>query len=268
MAGNKLKREQKNLLSWEYRVELMDVFEMPGDYRADKETGKYARFVGYVKEWVGRVLEHNENKDEFSRLDYDAEDIPSNWWDVATKLGSGKQVINTFPQMENMGAMRKGVIYNKFLPAYRALKESFDNRSIFQWIFNHSQYTAERDAIKALTGVMLGLTGDSVEDLNRQLADYQQRVPSSGVSKEDRKEQAEEYREEKILNAKIKKYREKEAAEKAKERGGEVEEAKDEIEDRQPMNVIEASEGGLDKSFEIREKEEEMSISYYLNISL
>ena len=57
-------------------------------------------------------------------------------------------------------------VYDKLLPAYRTLKESFSKRSWLEFIFNHRQYTAERDALKVVKSMMLSMTGDTMEQLN------------------------------------------------------------------------------------------------------
>ena len=275
MSKYDVKNEQKRLSTWEFRVELMDIFEMPANYKADKETGKYARFTGYVKEWATRVLTGHEKKDAFWRLDYDKDDIRKDWWDVAKKVANGEKVHNTIPEIKDVHKVDKEVVYSKFMPAYRAVKERFENRSIFQWIFNHSQYTAERDTIKALSGLMMSLTGGTQADIDAALAEHQKEIKDSGITPEVRKASAKEYREEREIEIKIKNYREKEAA-KAKKDLGEIDADKslefdfgyDDEEEKQPISVEEANFGDLNESFEIKKEDEDMSISIDLDSSI
>ena len=50
-------------------------------------------------------------------------------------------------------------IYNMFMPTYFAIKEKFEKRWWIEWIFNHKQYVAERDSLKAMDGLFRELTG-------------------------------------------------------------------------------------------------------------
>lgn len=211
---SKLTPKQKELSTWELRVDTMDVFEMPSDYEASKHTKAYKRFTGYVKEWLTRTLTGKENDNDFDSLEYDRGDVPKNWWDIAMKVGSGKKVVNTIPEIDDAGALDKQTVYNKLLPVYRALKESFDKRPFYHWLTQHSCYTAERDTINALSGLMQSLTGDTQEGIDNALAIYRKDVVSSGVSNEARKENAKNYREEREYEIKRAKYKAWDEAEK------------------------------------------------------
>mgnify|MGYP006923249379 CR=1 FL=1 len=78
-------------------------------------------------------------------------------------------------------------VYDTFMPAYRALSESFARRSIFQWIFNHAQYTAERDAIRGLRGLMMCLTAKTSEELRLEYNSYREKAPAPVRTFEERK---------------------------------------------------------------------------------
>lgn len=211
---SKLTPKQKELSAWELRIDTMDIFEMPSDYEASKHTKAYKRFTGYVKEWLTRLLNGKENDDDFNSLEYDRGDVPKNWWDIAMKVGSGKMIVNTIPEIEDAGALDKQTVYNKLLPVYRALKESFDKRPFYHWLTQHSCYTAERDTINALSGLMQSLTGDTQEGIDNALAIYRKEVESSGVSEEARKTNAKNYREEREYEIKRAKYKAWDDAEK------------------------------------------------------
>ena len=211
---SKLTPKQKELSTWELRVDTMDIFEMPSDYEASKHTKAYKRFTGYVKEWLTRTLKGKENDDDFNSLEFDGSELPKNWWDIAMKVGSGKSVVNTIPEIEDASALDKQTVYNKLLPVYRALKESFDKRPFYHWLTQHSCYTAERDTIYALSGLMQSLTGDTQEDVDNALLKYQKELVSSGVSDKERKENAKNYREAREYEIKSAKYKAWDEAEK------------------------------------------------------
>jgi hypothetical protein len=78
------------------------------------------------------------------------------------------------------------------------LKDSFEKRWWFEWLFNHKQYVTERDSIKALKGVMMALTGDDAEVIDRELEEHRDSVPTSGVTPEERKAMIREVKEKKI----------------------------------------------------------------------
>jgi hypothetical protein len=63
---------------------------------------------------------------------------------------------------------------------YRAVKENFDKRiKLFSWIFDHARYTAERDTLKALSGLMQSLTGDGQRQIDGRLSIFQKQVTLS-----------------------------------------------------------------------------------------
>ena len=145
---------------------------MPKHYAANSETGKYARFTGYMKEWMTWLFTSKDNNCPFAKLDNDKDNVPQDWWNVAMKVGRGKNVENTLPTLPDFAAddADKELVFNTFLPAYRALTEKFEKRSVFQWIFNHAQYTAERDSINALKGVITTLLKCSTSDIDAKLS--------------------------------------------------------------------------------------------------
>lgn len=176
------------LYYWECNVDSMGYFQMPKNFSAETELNKYKRFTGFMKEYIIRMVRENERHSDLSDLDIDREAFPANWWDVAIDVAKGKKVDNAIPKIQSEFKADKDVVYNCFIPAYRALKESFDKRWWFEWIFNHDQYVAERDTINALSGLMTSLTGDTKAGIDAALAEHVKKVPSSGVSPERRRE--------------------------------------------------------------------------------
>jgi hypothetical protein len=197
--------EQKILSEWEYRVQAMGIFEMPAYYKYNTNLNKYDRFSGYVEELVARLVtrEADRHPDPFGDLDVDRESFPMEWWNDMIDVMDGKWVRNPIPQIRNASEADKKAVYDELIPAYRALKESFEKRWWFEWIFNHDQYVAERESIKALEGVMLSLTGDTMDELNAALANHREEVPTSGVTKQERSAIIRAEKEERIHEIKL-----------------------------------------------------------------
>ena len=177
------------LSEWEYRVQAMGIFEMPAYYKYNTNLNKYDRFSGYVEELVARLVigAAGRHPDPFGEIDVDRKSFPTDWWNNMIDVMDGKWVRNPIPKIQNPSEADKKAVYDELIPAYRALKDSFDKRWWFEWIFNHDQYVAERESIKALEGVMLSLTGDTKDELNAALANHREEVPTSGVTKQERR---------------------------------------------------------------------------------
>ena len=197
--------KQTILSEWEYRVQAMGIFEMPAYYKYNTSLNKYDRFSGYVEELVARLVigEAGRRPDPFGDLDVDRKSFPMEWWDNMIDVVDGKWVRNPIPQIRNASEADKKAVYDELIPAYRALKDSFDKRWWFEWIFNHDQYIAERESIKALKGVMLSLTGDTEDELNAALAKHREEVPTSGVTKQERSAIIRAEKEERIHEIKL-----------------------------------------------------------------
>ena len=204
-AQKKLEKAQNTLATWETCVDTMDVFDMPEHYASNKETGKYARFTGFMKEWMTWLLTSNEGSNPFAKFESSKNNVPNNWWNIAMDVGNGKPIDpdNRIPAVANQGANSEAreKIFNTFMPAYRALTELHSKRwGVLSWMFNHSQYTAERDTIRALRGTMISLTGCTREDINNRLAEYKKNVPDSGRTPDEREEDSENYRTDRLLD--------------------------------------------------------------------
>lgn len=197
--------KQKILSEWEYRVQAMGIFEMPAYYKYNTNLNKYDRFSGYVEELVARLVigEADRPPDPFGDLDVDRKSFPMEWWNDMIDVVDGKWVKNPIPRIRNASEADKKAVYDELIPAYRALKDSFDKRWWFEWIFNHDQYIAERESIKALEGVMLSLTGDTKDELNAAFAKHREEVPASGVTKRERSAIIRAEKEERIHEIKL-----------------------------------------------------------------
>ena len=195
------------LRNWEASVADMGTIAMNEDYEYSNPKNKYYRFTDHMKCWIQGLLGFRQEDGHFlvmNEEDMTKEEkswqivrinswaLKTNWWEVAL---NGKGETNSpLPRMNYTTSAEdvslvKDQIYATFLPAYRALKESFDKRSVFQWIFNHRQYTAERDSLKVIKNIMLSLTTDSVETFNEKYEAYKVELPTSNIVEMNRIEQ-------------------------------------------------------------------------------
>lgn len=197
--------------AWKARIDDMEYF--PGkagffslERRQNKNVdinAKYDRFIEFTREWMYGILTNDKelgnviNASEFGGFAFKRNQFADNWWNLAIKAGSGKSVTDGLPSGTHTSDADKDKIYDKFMPAYRALRDSFEKRRWYEWFTNHAQYTAERDAMKAIRGIMMSLTGDNREafdtnyiayhenvDLNDVLADNPEAIDKDAVEKE------------------------------------------------------------------------------------
>ena len=256
----KLTNERRQRLeSWENAVANMSAFAIPSNYNITTND-KYDRFTGYLKEWVFRTLTTTSSDNYSYKLTRDidddmndlffadftfgvTEDKKNEWWKNAMDVGRGKKnVANKLAKIKSSTGTDKEAAFGMFMPAYRAIKERFEKRSVFQWIFNHSQYVAERDALRALTGIITTLTGSTVADLDARLALDKKNIPTSN------KEQLEEH----LKNVQVIQN------EKAVEE--EVERESVEIDEFDELDEIIASFGGRSNKKDEREKRNSKSV--------
>ena len=179
----------QNLQVWESRVANMNGFAIPERYELSGAKGKYARFTGFIEAWITEAFQHADDviSDDaslmqFGRLELDMSKIKDDWFKHAQNVAIGKETEANLPTTkENATDADKKIIYDTFLPAYRAIKERFEKRSFWQFIFNHAQYTAERDALRAIEGVVTTLTGEGKAGLEAAYAQYKIELPTSNT---------------------------------------------------------------------------------------
>ena len=198
------------LTNWKSTVADMGTIALKENYEYSNPKNKYYRFTDHIKCWIQGLLGVREEDGSFLLLKEEdmtkeeksweivrrnTRELNTNWWKVALN-GKGKTdkplPIMNFTTSEEDASLVKDQIYATLLPAYRALKESFDKRSVFQWIFNHRQYTAERDSLKVIKNIMLSLTGDSVETFNEKYEAYKVELPTSNITEMHRIEKTRE----------------------------------------------------------------------------
>lgn len=180
---------------WKARIDDMEYFNAKGNFfsgdrrqikNVDIHT-KYDRFIEFTREWMYGILTNDKGlgnviaPSEFGGFQFKSHQFGKNWWDLAIKAGSGKSITDGLPVGTHTSEADKDKIYDKFLPAYRALRDSFEKRRWYEWFTNHAQYTAERDAMKAIRGIMMSLTGDNREAFDTNYNDYHEKVELSDV---------------------------------------------------------------------------------------
>jgi hypothetical protein len=189
---------------WSQRVININGIEWPESFGKEADViNKYTRFTGYVKEWMHGVLSSSEEKMEdihpserFEEVFLDKK-MSNDWWGLAMKRSNGKNIEEGLPGAEFYEEKKRSEIYDRFMPAYKAIKESYDKRPWYEWIFNHAQYTAERDALKAIKGMILELTMDEPRAFESAYNEY-----TATVSLNEEIEQNEEVEQNYIENDK------------------------------------------------------------------
>ena len=186
--------EQKKLGFWQVAVAGKDALNIPQGYASASKKGTYDRFTGFVSEFIDRCLRFGTNLnipelEEDRKQISSAKELEGNWWKRAIKAGKRSTEPSPSDDLPCFGeyskdADQKGII-SSFMPAYRAIKESYDKRSWFQWITNHSQYTAERDSLRALKGMMMALLEVDSEGLDEKYNAYCKSVKDSGLTSEE-----------------------------------------------------------------------------------
>ena len=188
------------LNNWERNVSTMATTSN-GNYVYTNPNNKYYRFTDNMKGWIEGLFgkgtetdgvtlrnlapnEMDEGQKEMANTMQNLTFLQDNWWQVALKGNSAQK--ESLPKFEASldeakKAETKEAVYDKLLPAYRALEERFAKRWWFEFIFNHRQYTAERDALKVVTSMMLSMTGDSMKQLNDRYEEYKAEVITSNL---------------------------------------------------------------------------------------
>ena len=186
------------LNNWNRRVASINEIFVPQRY-VDRNPerfakgnvkNKYYHFTGFVRSWVEELLATPEDDPVGdAKIDRAIEDLRegrtdlmTNWWQKAQLIATGKQVKNDLPTFKNVTEENKRHVYDSFLPAYRAIREKFEKRFWIEFIFNHRQYTAERDSLRAIEAVVSTLTGDGKEQIQTRLDRYVREIPSGDIA--------------------------------------------------------------------------------------
>ena len=190
-----LNKDEKKLLYWQLTVEGKDVMEIPdAGYEASTKSGKYDRFTTFVREFIERTVNGQDIGLSFFKSDKRFPAISEGsthekWWKQAIDLGNGKLSASlNLPTIEDPKKEEVTAVMNAFLPAYRAIKENFNKRPFWHWFTQHDQYTAERDSLKALKGIMMSLAKTHSGAIDGYLEKYCDELTGSGRTLDNRKE--------------------------------------------------------------------------------
>ena len=175
---------------WKARIENMEGIQIPyafsnlvfrvGEERISNK-GKYNSFIGYTKGWILGVVTGDEYaaehlpREEGGNRSVSTVDMTPKWWDYAIKAGKGGKIHNDMPKpfdRDESYEYEKSMVYDRMMPAYRAIRESFKSRPWYQWFTNHAQYTAERDAMYAIRGMLITLTGSTKAEFDEDYIQY------------------------------------------------------------------------------------------------
>ena len=137
-----------------------------------KKDGSYHSVLGrYTMGWMYGILTSDDeinrelNKEEQTKWYFvNADKLPENWWKLAMRTGKTGVIDEDMPG-EGDGVFdpseddRRAALYDMLMPAYRAFRENFQARPWYHWFTQHDRYTAERDTMHAIRGIMITLTG-------------------------------------------------------------------------------------------------------------
>ena len=155
------------------RIAIPETF-LKGISKAEqaKKDGSYHSVLGrYTMGWMYGILTSDEdirpslNTEEQRKWAFvTADELPENWWRLAMRTGKNGAISEDMPGRGD-GVIdadeedKKAELYDSLMPAYRAFRESFQARPWYHWFTQHDRYTAERDTMNAIRGIMMTLTG-------------------------------------------------------------------------------------------------------------
>ena len=182
MAKN---REQimQEIRNWKGYVSNVKNIPLDSKHTYTDENDIYERLHTYIKGFVENifglnVLEENlsEDQKEWRKETEGLSALESDWYNIALKgnkndslpaFGNDDEInLDTFATLKKTQKNIRYQVDDKFLPAYRALRDSFSKRWWFEWIFNHKQYVAERDAVKVMENLIMSMSGFTKEELD------------------------------------------------------------------------------------------------------
>ena len=174
---------------WKNRLEMMDLFPIPEGYKAYKEKDTYLKFTAYMQEYLSRMMSGDASRAPKNNVwsynlnsMFQSNPLPEDWWEHAMNVRKGENLENNPLAVYTKRTVEgKDAVNEAIMPMYRAVKERFDRRWFFEFFFNHAEYTAERDTLKAMEGLIMATTGQSVKDIKAELKAHQE------AHKEDKK---------------------------------------------------------------------------------
>ena len=213
---------------WKDRISTLDKIPMNLNHNYQDGSDIYERLTMYVKGWVESVFNKITDKDdgqlksalgkypesaEWMKTGVKLTELQGDWWTVALM---GKKNGNPLPYFDestvevDQNDNKKNVdpdelrakaikdtkrdirdaVEEQFFPAYRALEESFKKRWWIEWIFNHKQYTAERDALKVMRNLITSITGYTKDELKAKYEIYREFIKPRDVESATKEEYA------------------------------------------------------------------------------
>jgi hypothetical protein len=185
MNRKEVEVQRRKTAEWAERVENIEGMAWPESFKTKVDISKpYNRLTEFTKQWIYGLLSADPQKrdviPESDILD-DGEILyqnmlAPNWWKLAIKKANGAAIGDGLPSAKHFTT--KDEVYKRFMPAYRAIRESFESRPFWHWFTQHAKYTAERDSLKALQGIMMSLTGRyKAQQFENAYENYCEEVP-------------------------------------------------------------------------------------------
>lgn len=182
MAKN---REQimQEIRDWKGYISNVKSIPLNPKHTYTDENDIYERLHTYIKGYVENIFglsvpedKLSEDQKEWRKATEGMSALDSDWYNIALKGNKN----GFLPELENvdeinpekLGELKQTQtniryeVEDRFLPAYRALRDSFSKRWWFEWIFNHKQYVAERDAVKVMGNLIMSMSGFTKEELD------------------------------------------------------------------------------------------------------
>ena len=174
--------QASHLNVWKNRLEMIDIFPIPEGYKAYKEKDTYLKFTAYMQEYLSRMMSGNRAKIPENNVwslnlstMFQSNPLPEDWWEHAMNVRKGGNPENNpLAVYSQITEEDKNAVNEAIMPMYRAVKERFDRRWFFEFFFNHAEYTAERDTLKAMEGLIMATTGQSVKEIGEELKAHQE----------------------------------------------------------------------------------------------
>ena len=161
-----------DIRQWKDMIANPNTIPVNNNHQYKNVNDVYERMHVYLKTWVEGMFGLKTGKDGYMQRTAVYEDseetkewivkarplteLPFGWFKTA--ISGGKAAKAELPHIDTKGMTKEEFtktakemqsdVVDYFFPAYRALRDSFDKRSVWQWFSfsKHRQYVAERDA--------------------------------------------------------------------------------------------------------------------------
>jgi hypothetical protein len=174
-----------------------------------KKDGSYHSILSrYTMGWIYGIMTSDDeinrelNKEEQTKWYFvNADRLPENWWKLAMRTGKTGVIDEDMPGggfgvFDPTEDDRRAALYDMLMPAYRAFRENFQARPWYHWFTQHDRYTAERDTMHAIRGIMMTLTGFDRATFDSDYNQYVEHV--TGQVKVEEEPQKNEVEKEKV----------------------------------------------------------------------